>query len=102
MRCAKPSREGAYGGHYVRIQFFENVDPDGTIALVEELSATGPEIRKFFDERNRSIRIDVFEELNSHIMAAIRSFTRRLGAPHLLDEVILPTLQEGDSQILTA
>src|SRR5262245_35488636 len=70
--------------------------------MVPKSSATGPEIRKFFDERNRSIRIDVFEELNPHTMAAIRSFTRWLGAPHLLDEVILPTLQEGDSQILTA
>jgi hypothetical protein len=59
-------------------------------------------IRHFFDERNRSTRIDLFEELNHLALAAIRAFTRRLGSPHLLDEVILPILQDGDSQILTA
>lgn len=58
--------------------------------------------RKFLDERNQSTRIDLFEELNEHVLAALRSFTRRLGAPHLLEEVILPTLREGDSQILAA
>src|SRR5881296_2485410 len=59
-------------------------------------------LRHFYDERNRSVRIDVFQELNHHTLAAIRSFLRRLGSPHLLDEVILPTLHEGDSQILAA
>lgn len=59
-------------------------------------------IRKFLDERNQSTRIDLFEELTDHALAALHSFTRRLGAPHLLDEVILPTLREGDSQILVA
>jgi len=58
--------------------------------------------RHFFDEHNRSMRIDVFQELNHHTLAAIRSFTRRLGSPHLLEEVILPTLHEGDSQVLAA
>jgi hypothetical protein len=59
-------------------------------------------VRKFFDHRNRSTRIDLFEELNDHALAALYSFTRRLGAPHLLDEVILPTLREGDSKLLVA
>jgi Rps23 Pro-64 3,4-dihydroxylase Tpa1-like proline 4-hydroxylase len=59
-------------------------------------------LRRFFDERNRSIRIDLFEELSDQALAAIRSFTRRLGAPHLLDEVILPKLNEGDSRLLVA
>ncbi len=58
--------------------------------------------KRFFDTRNRSTRIDLFEELSDQALAALRSFTRRLGSPHLLDEVILPTLHEGDSQILTA
>src|SRR5262245_8669412 len=58
--------------------------------------------KHIFDERNQSVRIDLFEELSDHALAALRSFTRRLGAPHLLDEVILPTLNEGDSQILAA
>jgi hypothetical protein len=59
-------------------------------------------VRHFFDERNRSMRIDLFQELSHQALAAIRSFSRRLGAPHLLDEVILPILHEGDSQILVA
>jgi hypothetical protein len=58
--------------------------------------------KHFFDERNRSIRIDVFQELTHQALAAIRSFARHLGHPHLVDEVILPILQEGDSQILAA
>jgi Rps23 Pro-64 3,4-dihydroxylase Tpa1-like proline 4-hydroxylase len=58
--------------------------------------------RRFFDDRNRSIRIDLFEELSDQALAALRSFTRRMGAPHLLEEVILPILHEGDSQILAA
>jgi hypothetical protein len=56
----------------------------------------------FFDERNGSTRIDVFHELNHHVQAAIRSFTRHLGAPHLLDEVILPIMHEGDAQVVVA
>ena len=59
-------------------------------------------LRHFFDERNKSMRIDLFQELNHMTLAAIRSFTRRLGSPHLLDEVILPILSDGDSQILAA
>jgi hypothetical protein len=59
-------------------------------------------VRHLFDERNRSIRIDLLRELDHHIMAAVRSFTRRMGSPHLLDEVIVPILNQGDSQIVVA
>jgi predicted 2-oxoglutarate/Fe(II)-dependent dioxygenase YbiX len=59
-------------------------------------------IRQFYDDRNQSTRIDLFEELNDHEIAALRSFTRRIGIPHLLDEVIIPTWRGGDSQIVTA
>jgi len=58
------------------------------------------DLRSFFDHRNRSVRIDLFEELSDHAMVAVRSFARRIGAPHLLDEVILPKLREGHSQLL--
>jgi hypothetical protein len=58
--------------------------------------------RNFYDYRNQSTRIDVFDEVNDHEIAALRSFTRRLEAPHLLDEVILPTLRGGDSQLVVA
>jgi hypothetical protein len=60
------------------------------------------DLRKFFDQRNRSTRIDLFEELSEQALVAVRSFCRRIGAPHLLDEVILPKLHEGDSQLLAA
>jgi hypothetical protein len=56
----------------------------------------------FFDEANRSTRIDLFHELNHHTQAAIHSFTRQLGAPHLLEEVLLPIMHEGDAQIVVA
>jgi hypothetical protein len=56
----------------------------------------------FWSPRNESTRIDVFDELGHIALAALRSFFRRLGAPHLVDEVILPTLQEGDSQVYAA
>jgi hypothetical protein len=56
--------------------------------------------RSFYDRRNRSVRIDLFEELSDQAKAALRSFCRRIGAPHLVDEVILPKLCEGHSQLL--
>lgn len=57
-------------------------------------------MRTFFDARNRATRIDLFEELSDQALAALRAFARRVGAPHLVDEVIVPTLREGDSQVL--
>src|SRR6267142_27810 len=62
--------------------------------------ATG--LKQFFDSRNQSTRVDLFEDTNDRDLAALRSFTRRLGASHLLDEVILPTLRGGDSQLVAA
>src|SRR3954468_19109394 len=59
-------------------------------------------VKRFFDYRNQSTRVDLFEEVNDRDLAALRSFTRRLGVPHLLDEVILPILRGGDSQIFAA
>ncbi len=56
----------------------------------------------FWSPRNDATRIDVFDELGHIALAALRSFFRRLGAPHMVDEVILPTLQEGDSQVYAA
>jgi hypothetical protein len=60
------------------------------------------EQKSFYGERNEVTRIDVFEEVDPLAEAALRSFFRRLGAPHLVDEVILPLLGEGDSQIVAA
>ena len=59
-------------------------------------------LRHFFDHRNRSVRIDLFEELSDQALVAIRTFARRIGAPHLVDEVILPKLREGESHLFAA
>lgn len=56
----------------------------------------------FFGRRNSATRIEILDELTELSSAALRSFFRRLGAPHLMDEVVLPLLSEGDSQILAA
>jgi hypothetical protein len=58
--------------------------------------------KHFYDLGNRSCRIDVFEELSAQALAAVRQFARRVGAPHLVDEVLLPTLSEGDCQVIAA
>ncbi len=55
-----------------------------------------------YGPHNRATRIDVFDELGHTQLASLRSFFRRLGAPHLLDEVVLPTLDDGDSSIFAA
>jgi Rps23 Pro-64 3,4-dihydroxylase Tpa1-like proline 4-hydroxylase len=62
----------------------------------------GTDQKRFFDYRNRSTRIDLFEELSEQALAAVRSFCRRIGAPHIVDEILLPTLHEGDAQLLAA
>jgi Rps23 Pro-64 3,4-dihydroxylase Tpa1-like proline 4-hydroxylase len=56
----------------------------------------------FFAGRNNATRIDVFEELSHTAKGALRTFCRRLGAPHLMDEVFVPTLEDGDSSIFVA
>jgi hypothetical protein len=58
--------------------------------------------KSVFHQRNGSTRIDAFQELTPVTTAAVRAFCRRLGAPHLFDEVLLPKLQEGEAQIYTA
>ena len=57
---------------------------------------------QFYSFRNGSTRIDRFEEMTPNTLAALRAFCRRLGAPQLMDEVLLPTLQEGDAQLFAA
>jgi hypothetical protein len=54
---------------------------------------------RFFHPHNEATRIDAVQELAPVTTAAIRAFCRRLGAPHLFDEVLLPKQQEGDAQI---
>jgi len=56
----------------------------------------------FYGARNAATRIDAFEELSPTALADLRRFVRRIGAPHYVDEIILPTLQEGDCRIYAA
>lgn len=53
-------------------------------------------------ERNSATRIDVFEELTPTAEPALREFFRRLGAPHYMDEVVIPTLHLGDASVFCA
>ncbi|MDQ1739288.1 MAG: hypothetical protein QOE53_940, partial [Pseudonocardiales bacterium] len=64
--------------------------------------AGGKRPRGLFDDRNDNTRIDLFEELTDQISVALRSFCRRLGAPHLFEERIAPMLREGDSYLFVA
>jgi 2OG-Fe(II) oxygenase superfamily len=54
----------------------------------------------FFDPGNQITRIDVFDEVNAQLLAALRQFARRSNTPTLIDEFLLPTLAEGDCQIV--
>lgn len=58
--------------------------------------------KHFYDAGNRACRIDVFDEVNAQVLAALRTFARGIGAPQLVDEIILPTLAEGDCQLVAA
>jgi 2OG-Fe(II) oxygenase superfamily len=59
-------------------------------------------VKRFYNDRNEATRIDLFDEVNELSAAALRSFFRRMHAPHLYDEIVLPLLSEGDSQIFAA
>lgn len=63
---------------------------------------TEPIRRDFFTERNGATRIEIFDELGDTAKAALHAFFRRSGAPHLMDEVVLPQFRDGDSQIFAA
>lgn len=56
----------------------------------------------FHDSKNDSTRIDLFEELDNHATVALRAFFRRMGAPHIFEERIVPTLNDGESHIFAA
>ena len=65
-------------------------------------SAADQQQSNFFTRRNACTRIDAFAELSTTWEAAIRQFFRRLGAPHYVDEVLIPTLELGDTQVFCA
>ncbi|MFF0431488.1 2OG-Fe(II) oxygenase [Streptomyces sp. NPDC004327] len=63
---------------------------------------TQPIRRDFYGDRNGATRIEIFDELSDTAKAALYAFFRRTGAPHLMDEVVLPLFHDGDSQIFAA
>jgi 2OG-Fe(II) oxygenase superfamily len=58
--------------------------------------------KRFFEERNQATRIDMFDELSDLTRADLRGFFRKMGATHLFEEVVVPLLREGDSQVFVA
>jgi len=63
---------------------------------------SGVELSHNVSSRNRATRVEVLDDLTAEVHAALRSFFRRTGLPHLYDEVVLPLIDEGDSQIFAA
>jgi len=63
---------------------------------------SGVELGHNVSSRNRATRVEILDDLTAEAQAALRSFFRRTGLPHLFDEVVLPLIDEGDSQIFAA
>jgi hypothetical protein len=61
-----------------------------------------PEDPSAYSKENDAVRLDNFCELDSAVAVAMRSFFRKLGASHLFEERILPTLEIQDSMIFAA
>jgi hypothetical protein len=55
-----------------------------------------------YDAGNDALRVENFCELDDAILVAIRSFFRKLDAPYLVDERILPTLKTDGASIFAA
>jgi hypothetical protein len=68
--------------------------------------ATGPENSpggtSAYDKGNDAVRVDQFSEMDDAVAVAMRSFFRKLGAPHLFEERVLPTLKIPDANIFAA
>lgn len=57
---------------------------------------------QLYDKGNDAVRVDSYCELDDAVIVGLRSFFRKLGAPHLFDERVLPTLKYPDSTIFAA
>jgi hypothetical protein len=55
-----------------------------------------------YDKSNDAVRVDSYSELDDTVAVAIRSFFRKLGAPYLFEERVVPTLKSPDSIIFAA
>ncbi|MGW8392447.1 hypothetical protein [Pseudoduganella sp. HUAS MS19] len=61
-----------------------------------------PHPATLYDQCNDAVRVDNFNELDDAAAVAMRSFFRKLGAPHLYEERVLPTLKTAESSIFAA
>jgi hypothetical protein len=53
-------------------------------------------------ERNEGIRIDVVQKLEARTAPPLRAFFRRLGAAHVYEELIVPTLEKDKGLLVAA
>jgi hypothetical protein len=61
-----------------------------------------PERASLYDKSNDSVRVDQFFEMDDAVSVGMRSFFRKLGAPHLYEERIIPTLKMPEGNIFAA
>jgi hypothetical protein len=55
-----------------------------------------------YGKGNDAVRVDSYNELDDTIAVAMRSFFRKLGAPHLFEERVLPTLRAPEAIVFAA
>src|SRR5947209_19805186 len=65
-------------------------------------SEDSPGTSSLYDKGNDAVRVDNFSELDDAAAVALRSFFRVIGAPHLYEERVLPTLRATESSIFAA
>jgi len=53
-------------------------------------------------ERNEGIRIDILQKLEPRAAPPLRAFFRRLGAAHVYEELIVPTLEKDKGLLVAA
>jgi hypothetical protein len=51
--------------------------------------------RTIYCERNEAIRFEMVDKLDDGVEGSLRVFLRRVGLPHLFDELFLPTMRDG-------
>jgi len=82
--------------------FYHYIECRDTHEEIVMFEKSRPRVAAFHGPRNEATRIDRFEELSHTARASLHAFCRRLGAPHLLDGLVLPTLEEGYAQLFAA
>ncbi len=66
-----------------------------------ESLSTRPELNRFSD-RNDVVRVDVVENLDDQTSTSLRTFYRAIGASHLFEERIEPSLRQDSTRLFVA